>query len=148
MFWPLRFLKIREQPPTFNQIYIITGTTDFFDFSPIELLNQNIANLIQACVMLNLLSLHIISQTEIESTKTELARELATLKKCLVDTASPELMTLRTEKLQLTAKVERLEKEAQARSLPQPQAQPDEKDQAVSDCFIKWFTCSVEFFCL
>lgn len=88
-----------------------------------------------------------VAQTEIESTKTELARELATLKKCVLDTASPELMSLRTEKQQLAAKVERLEKEAAARAQgpAAPPAQPDERDQAVSDCFIKWFTCSVAF---
>ncbi|XP_075979991.1 uncharacterized protein LOC142979119 isoform X2 [Anticarsia gemmatalis] len=65
--------------------------------------------------------------TEIESTKTELARELATLKKCLLDSASPELMTLRQEKQQLTAKVDRLEKEALVKGQPQP----DERDQAI-----------------
>lgn len=65
--------------------------------------------------------------TEIESTKSEFARELATLKKCLIDTASPELMTLREEKRQLSAKVEKLEKEAQAKL----QQQPDERDQAI-----------------
>ncbi|KAJ8712610.1 hypothetical protein PYW07_005452 [Mythimna separata] len=66
--------------------------------------------------------------TEIESTKTELARELATLKKCLVDTHSPELLALRADKLQLTAKLESLEREARARTAP---AQPDERDQAI-----------------
>ncbi|CAB3230377.1 unnamed protein product [Arctia plantaginis] len=64
--------------------------------------------------------------TEIENTKTELNRELASLKKCLLDSNSPELTSLRQEKQQLTAKVEKLEKEAQAKSQPQP----DEKDQA------------------
>lgn len=68
------------------------------------------------------------TQTEIESTKTELNRELATLKKYLLDSSNPELMTLKQEKQQLTAKVEQLEKEAQAKT----QQQPDEKDQAVS----------------
>lgn len=55
-------------------------------------------------------------------------RELATLKKYLLDSSNPELMTLKQEKQQLTAKVEQLEKEAQAKT----QQQPDEKDQAVS----------------
>ncbi|KAJ8715324.1 hypothetical protein PYW08_005305 [Mythimna loreyi] len=65
--------------------------------------------------------------TEIESTKTELARELATLKKCLVDTHSPELLALRADKLQLTARLDALEREARARTA----APPDERDQAI-----------------
>ncbi|KAG6454355.1 hypothetical protein O3G_MSEX008650 [Manduca sexta] len=42
--------------------------------------------------------------TEIQTHKSELAREIATLKRCLADTASPELHTLRSEKQQLIAK--------------------------------------------
>ncbi|XP_037292946.1 myosin-11-like [Manduca sexta] len=63
--------------------------------------------------------------TEIQTHKSELAREIATLKRCLADTASPELHTLRSEKQQLIAKVERLEAELQQSKTP------DEKEQAI-----------------
>lgn len=67
---------------------------------------------------------------EIESHKTELARDIATLKKCLAEnqTQSPELQTLRSEKQQLSARVERLEAELCDK-------QNDEKDQAVTPLY-------------
>lgn len=53
-------------------------------------------------------------------------REIAALKQCLADAAGPELQALRAERLQLLARLERLEREP-VRGLP-----ADERDQAVS----------------
>ncbi|KAJ0174412.1 hypothetical protein K1T71_009520 [Dendrolimus kikuchii] len=64
--------------------------------------------------------------TEIESHKTELAREIATLKKCLSEASNPELSALRCENQQLSSKLEKLQAEVQART-----PLPDDRDQAI-----------------
>ncbi|XP_053610633.1 golgin subfamily A member 4-like isoform X4 [Plodia interpunctella] len=60
--------------------------------------------------------------TEIEAHKSELTREIASLKKCLLENNGPEVQTLRSEKLQLTEQLQLL-----ASQLPQP----DEKEHAI-----------------
>lgn len=59
----------------------------------------------------------------------ELVREIASLKQCLADAAGPELQALRAERLQLLARLQRLEGERGVLAA-------DERDQAVS-CSIK-----------
>lgn len=77
-----------------------------------------------------------IQQTEIETHKTELAREIATLKKCLADARGADLTTLRAERDLLQAKLQQLQQQQQQQHQQQQQqqhsAQPDERDQAVS----------------
>ncbi|XP_063895101.1 centromere-associated protein E [Helicoverpa armigera] len=65
--------------------------------------------------------------TEIESTKSELSRELATLKKCLLESSSPELVALRQEKQQLSAQLESLQRQQQQEC----SQRHDERDQAI-----------------
>ncbi|XP_049876262.1 major antigen-like isoform X4 [Pectinophora gossypiella] len=63
--------------------------------------------------------------TEIETHKLELAREISTLKKCLVETSAPELAALRADRAALQARLSSLEG---ARA---PPAAPDERDHAI-----------------
>lgn len=83
-------------------------------------------------------------QTDIESQKGELAREIATLRKCL-QSEHPELSTLRAERQRLQAELHALRRQLDARAAtPPPHAPPphsgtphtphaqQDKDQAVS----------------
>lgn len=73
-------------------------------------------------------------QTEIETHKSELAREIATLKKCLTDTRAPELQAVKAERDSLHAKLQLLQQQQTQQQMQQQQGQqqPDERDQAVS----------------
>ncbi|KAL0822094.1 hypothetical protein ABMA28_005458 [Loxostege sticticalis] len=72
--------------------------------------------------------------TEIETHKSELAREIATLKKCLTDTRAPELQAVKAERDSLHAKLQLLQQQQTQQQMQQQQGQqqPDERDQAVS----------------
>ncbi|XP_059054140.1 early endosome antigen 1-like [Achroia grisella] len=63
--------------------------------------------------------------TEIETQKTELAREISTLKKCLQDTNSPEIAELRAERKQLQDQLKALHRELNQRP------PTDDRDQAI-----------------
>ncbi|KAM3956972.1 uncharacterized protein ACR2FA_009020 [Aphomia sociella] len=69
--------------------------------------------------------------TEIETHKTDLAREIATLKKCLVESNNPELIALRAERQQLQEKLQALQQQLQALQREQTRAPGDEREQAI-----------------
>ncbi|KAJ2940341.1 hypothetical protein O0L34_g15 [Tuta absoluta] len=66
--------------------------------------------------------------TEIESHKLDLAREIATLKKCLIESSQPELASLRTERTLLLNRIEALEGEKRLQE--GDGKRPDEREQA------------------